>query len=213
MKRVNALLNRSVSSKYDPSLTSTDHRLFEHKPLDETQSSIRLVTLSSELTADGSIQCYVSHSTLDRASYVCLSYRWGASEDVVRIHINGAPFYVRRNLFDFLDMVRRMPMTFYWIDAMCIDQNNISERNHQVAQMGQVYSRAFLVYIWLGKSPSMAPWLQLFVDMKQRHLPDNPWTCIFEARETIKTCVFSNEYWNRAWVMGLSLNCHEYALT
>jgi hypothetical protein len=211
MKRVNALLNRSVPGKHDLNTPSADHRLFEHKPLDETQSSIRLVTLSSELAADGSIQCYISHSTLDRASYVCLSYRWGPSDDVVRIHINGAPFYLRRNVVDFLDLVRKMPMTFYWIDALCIDQANLAERNHQVAQMGQIFSKAFLVYIWLGKSLPMMPWIKHFVDMKQKHLTDNPWTCIFEARETVKSCVFSNEYWSRAWVRDcpqLILNRH-----
>jgi hypothetical protein len=204
MKRVNALLSRSAPSRGEPSPTPTESRLFEHKPLDETHSSIRLVTLSSELSADGTIQCYVSHSTLDRASYVCLSYRWGPPGDEVRIHINGAPFYIRKNLFDFLDMVRRMPMTFYWIDALCIDQANISERNHQVAQMGQIFSRAFLVYIWLGKSASMAPWIQHFVETKQKtHFAtpgSNPWMCMTEARESVKNCIFNNEYWSRAWV-------------
>ncbi|KAF1916463.1 heterokaryon incompatibility protein-domain-containing protein [Ampelomyces quisqualis] len=218
MKRVNALLNRSVPSKHEPSQTPTETRSFAHKPLDETKPSLRLVTVASELSSDGSIQCYVSHSTLDRASYVCLSYRWGDPGHLTQIHINGAPFHVRRNVYDFLDMVRRMPTTFYWIDAICIDQANVSERSHQVAHMGRIFSGAFLVYLWLGKMPLMTPWLHYLRNGKTQ--PDHsalPWSVIFEAQQTIDTCVFNNEYWSRAWVAQevllarsvIVLLCHE----
>lgn len=37
-----------------------------------------------------------------------------------------------------------------WIDAMCINQKDIDERNRQVWLMGQVYSKAKAVIIWLG---------------------------------------------------------------
>jgi hypothetical protein len=214
MKRVNALLNRSVPNKQEPSPTPTDTKTFVHKPLDETKSSLRLITISSELSADGCIQCYVSHSTLDRASYVCVSYRWGPPGDVVRIHINGAPFYIRQNLFDFMDIVRRLPMTFYWIDAICIDQMNSSERSHQVAQMGQIYSSAFLVYLWLGKMPMMQPWMQyLRSEKSQQAYRALSWPTVVEARETLNACVFNNNYWRRAWVSTSIRDIHGHTLS
>jgi hypothetical protein len=37
-----------------------------------------------------------------------------------------------------------------WIDALCIDQRNTAERNHQVQQMGRIYSGATTVPIWLA---------------------------------------------------------------
>jgi hypothetical protein len=201
MKRVNAFLNRSTSHRPEPSPITTESSAFEHKPLDEAQSSLRLLTLSSELSTDGCIQSYVSHSTLERASYVCLSYCWGPPE-YVRIHINGAPFWVRKNLFDFLDLVRNMPMTFYWIDAICIDMENSIERNHQIKQMGQIYSKAFLVYAWLGKLPSMAPFVQHLRNGSQSLNGNSaaPRNTMVQARDTVKNCVFNNEYWKRAWV-------------
>jgi len=203
MKRVNAFLNRSGSGKAElsPTLTSPVGRPFEHKPLDETQSSLRLLTLSPELSADGTIQGYVSHSTLERASYVCLSYCWGPAE-YVRIHINGAPFHVRKNLFDFLDLVRILPMTFYWIDAICLDMENVSERNHQIKQMGQIYSRAFLVYAWLGKMAKMAPFMTHLRSGSKglQGQSGPPRNTIIQARDMVKSCVFNNEYWSRAWV-------------
>jgi hypothetical protein len=38
-----------------------------------------------------------------------------------------------------------------WIDAICIDHSNVSERVHQVAQMGEIYSRATNVHVWFGR--------------------------------------------------------------
>ncbi|KAF2852508.1 hypothetical protein T440DRAFT_29338 [Plenodomus tracheiphilus IPT5] len=38
----------------------------------------------------------------------------------------------------------------FWMDALCIDQFNIGEKNHQMAQMGLVSSRARRVQLWLG---------------------------------------------------------------
>lgn len=40
------------------------------------------------------------------------------------------------------------------IDSICIDQNSIEERNHQVKLMGNVYQRASRVLIWLGEEDS-----------------------------------------------------------
>lgn len=37
-----------------------------------------------------------------------------------------------------------------WIDAICINQYDITERNHQVAHMSRIYTNAQQVVIWLG---------------------------------------------------------------
>jgi hypothetical protein len=39
-----------------------------------------------------------------------------------------------------------------WIDAICINQASIEERNHQVGLMGKVYERAETVLVWLGRA-------------------------------------------------------------
>jgi hypothetical protein len=41
--------------------------------------------------------------------------------------------------------------TYYWIDALCVDQSNITERNAQVARMADVFKKADGVVVWLGK--------------------------------------------------------------
>lgn len=37
-----------------------------------------------------------------------------------------------------------------WIDALCINQKNIAERNMQVAKMGEIYAHAIRTIVWLG---------------------------------------------------------------
>jgi hypothetical protein len=39
-----------------------------------------------------------------------------------------------------------------WVDALCINQANLGEKNHQVALMAQIYSRADKVLVYLGES-------------------------------------------------------------
>ncbi|KAH6674395.1 heterokaryon incompatibility protein-domain-containing protein, partial [Halenospora varia] len=41
-----------------------------------------------------------------------------------------------------------------WIDAVCINQNDIQERQDQVSLMRQIYEQAEQVVIWLGENRS-----------------------------------------------------------
>jgi hypothetical protein len=40
--------------------------------------------------------------------------------------------------------------SFLFVDAICINQNSINERNHQVAAMGDIYANAQKVICWTG---------------------------------------------------------------
>ncbi|KAI1353846.1 HET-domain-containing protein [Xylaria sp. FL0043] len=99
-------------------------------------------------------------------SYEALSYAWGPPERnkiieivVSRTTANSAPsdsFLSRKlpithNLELALRHIRfgDRPRTM-WIDAVCIDQDNVQERNAQVQRMGQIFSLAFRVVAWLG---------------------------------------------------------------
>jgi hypothetical protein len=39
---------------------------------------------------------------------------------------------------------------YLWIDALSIDQTNNPERDHQLAIMGSIFSRAAKTIVWLG---------------------------------------------------------------
>ncbi|KAJ4364408.1 hypothetical protein N0V83_009002 [Neocucurbitaria cava] len=89
--------------------------------------------------------------------YSCVSYTWGDPSEEYAILVNDKLFIVRSNLWAFLNMATRsLHNTLLWIDALCIDQTNTTERNHQVQQMGNVFSRAKSVYAWLGNDMVLA---------------------------------------------------------
>lgn len=91
-------------------------------------------------------------------SYDALSYVWGSRAPDVPILCDGNPLLVTENCRDALVQLRRRynrrVSRALWIDAICIDQRSeehaVLERNSQVKQMGEVYSKARRVLIWLG---------------------------------------------------------------
>jgi hypothetical protein len=118
---------------------------YESVPL-ETASSIRLVRLHPSTTPGStipeSIACELkSFSSDERPRYAALSYTWGSKDDTGLIDLNNKPCKVRRNLISFLlQKCLEQDEQWFWIDALCIDQTNIKERNHQVGMMSSIYS-------------------------------------------------------------------------
>lgn len=47
-------------------------------------------------------------------------------------------------------------MAYFWIDAICINQNSIPERSAQVKIMGDIYAKARTVLVWLGPEDSLS---------------------------------------------------------
>ncbi|WZH40679.1 heterokaryon incompatibility protein-domain-containing protein [Fusarium acuminatum] len=82
-----------------------------------------------------------------------MSYTWGDDKATETILVNGGHFALRPNLFSALKSLRSLDSPrLIWIDAICINQQDESERNHQVWQMNNIYSRAAVVNVWLGSA-------------------------------------------------------------
>lgn len=140
---------------------------FPYTPLDRTTGEIRLVRLHMPIVAndDNEIICDLITTPLPQSpSYEALSYTWGSPENKRTIKLNGKPFQVTQNLFGALKHLRQRtvilhnkPRTFphtermLWIDAICINQDDLDERNFQVRLMWHIYSVAGQVMVWLGE--------------------------------------------------------------
>ena len=88
--------------------------------------------------------------------YNALSYHWGSPEKVGHVVLNGHRFPVTENLEAALRQLRQIdanvaPQTRWWIDAICINQDDILERNSQVMLMRRIFKKAETVSIWLGE--------------------------------------------------------------
>ncbi|KAF2795874.1 hypothetical protein K505DRAFT_223519, partial [Melanomma pulvis-pyrius CBS 109.77] len=68
------------------------------------------------------------------------------------ISINGNGFTAPENLYQALQRLRALDQVqpWLWIDAISINQSDDVERGWQVDLMRDIYSRAEIVYIWLG---------------------------------------------------------------
>ncbi|KAI1034235.1 hypothetical protein LB503_012517 [Fusarium chuoi] len=87
----------------------------------------------------------------DKIDYEALSYAWGSSDDKTTIRINETPLQVTQNLKEALAYLRHESKPrCLWIDAICINQSDVDERNSQVRLMGCIYSSASCVISWLG---------------------------------------------------------------
>lgn len=126
---------------------------YTYIPLEAAQS-FRLLYFAPSLGNSADMHCTLVQ--FDRSkycpSYTALSYAWGDVKITVPITLNGQLAYVTHNLHEALLHLRHVrPYLLLWADALSIDQDNESERGHQVSQMRAIYSEASNVISWLGR--------------------------------------------------------------
>ncbi|KAI2781067.1 HET-domain-containing protein [Daldinia loculata] len=127
---------------------------FQYRPLTES-GEIRVFSLdpspNREAILKGSFQHIVLPTQYFTDHYVALSYVWGDSTTTDTILVEGHKIGIAANLSAALRDIRNKTRVLrIWIDALCIDQRNIPERNRQVALMGDIYSTAGNTIIYLG---------------------------------------------------------------
>ncbi|RSL46492.1 hypothetical protein CEP54_013834 [Fusarium duplospermum] len=118
------------------------------------KNPLRVLRLEPGTRSDPII-CQLIPTYLDAIdnAFIAMSYTWGSLQDPQKIQCNGYTMTVQQNAFDLLNDLRLpgQPRTI-WIDAICINQGDVSERSEQVQMMHMIYSRAQSVMIWLGRA-------------------------------------------------------------
>ena len=150
----------------DNALLSTAEPLY--RPL--LGSEIRLIRFGPGRW-DDPIGCDLVYVLLDdRPKYVALSYVWGDPTETQPISLNGKAFNITSNLFSGLRRLReivsatdqntaatfltdKLENFYLWVDAVCINQDDVEEKSRQITRMGDVYTLAYRVYAWLGENP------------------------------------------------------------
>ncbi|ORY15938.1 heterokaryon incompatibility, partial [Clohesyomyces aquaticus] len=85
--------------------------------------------------------------------YDALSYVWGRPDPLSpkTLEVNGGVLKITTNLHAALTAVMKGSANLtIWVDAVCINQEDLLERNQQVAMMSQIYKSATTVRIYLG---------------------------------------------------------------
>ncbi|PMD42980.1 heterokaryon incompatibility, partial [Hyaloscypha variabilis F] len=125
--------------------------------------------------------------------FEALSYCWGPDESYKSIEINGHLVPVRRNLWWALRHLRHgvygMRRTL-WIDALCINQNDVNERSAQVSIMGSIYSTASRVLVWIGE------------ESEESQAAFGCMRCLFNSQDLENFHFLCQKpYWERLWII------------
>jgi len=145
--------------------------LYSYQPLNRQGKEIRLLcvrnwhrdsskrhfNLNRHLRPRGDPYYEMVHVDLDTAPpFEAISYAWGspARTHSIRLINNGG---VPRSLLLTSSIAEALPYLLsaslygrLWIDQLCINQDSVEERNHQVTLMGAVYSGAKRTLLWTG---------------------------------------------------------------
>jgi hypothetical protein len=216
-----------------------------YTPLNQDEKEIRLLRVAPYGCGDDDVLS-VCECTMFKASlteplprYNAFSYEWGYTQDISVgykadniVVVNGHRVQVTKNLVALLTRHRNIAQSIpdsdiartpVWIDALCIDQSNIEERNSQVALMGTIYSRAQSTLSWLGESEDDSDYamdviartgLQILKNMAAKK-DEMDWIDVDNQPELWKTeqprrlnrfwaslgAFMRRTYWTRAWIV------------
>ncbi|CAI9634545.1 unnamed protein product [Alternaria burnsii] len=195
---------------YDPIFATSQIRLIEFSEIQPSSSSVNL-----------SIRTFSLRDS-EYPSYVTLSYVWGSGELSKVINISGSLLRITQNLFDVLMalssigkpwcasvIAEQHRYRYYWVDAICIDQNNLQERGQQVSLMGEIYSKSTCTLVWLGREyDDSGLAINLIRKLGSKLAEDFPKECVqhlISKPENKASWValhelFKRPYWQRAWI-------------
>jgi hypothetical protein len=188
-----------------------------YRDLNFSKHEIRLVSLwsASSVGSYETIRCELLHICLEEGpnpEYEALSYQWGKPDSGLSILLGGQYVQVQKNLYWALQHLR-LPTSsrILWIDALCINQKNIAERNHQVTWMGEIYMRAERVVVWLGMSRGRTiNFDNLKVALQRRKKTKLPaitkrldFTSVGATKVVFQEIqnLFNLRYWKRLWIL------------
>ena len=142
---------------------------YQYSPLPSNDRTIRLLCIPPANHFLDPLVCQMHQVRLiDKPKYAALSYAWGAPIFDHHVICNGRRLAITAHLDAALRRFRTTTWWMLWVDALCIDQTNIPERNHQVSIMKHVYSQASRTFIYLGESSLLEEEaLQLMISLTQ----------------------------------------------
>ncbi|ORY63492.1 heterokaryon incompatibility protein-domain-containing protein [Pseudomassariella vexata] len=118
---------------------------------------IRVMVLEPAPDFDAELQCTIETVNLsDWPDFEAVSYVWGPPVFLKELFCDGSKISITPTLDQVLRRFRKKTEKLrLWVDAVCINQADIREKNQQVQRMGQIYRYARSVLVWLGDGGKM----------------------------------------------------------
>ena len=206
--------SRAVPTALSTEQNTVSNPKANYTALDRSKRQIRVLILLPAVDEDNDIHCHLRTISLEEkekkekreTKYEALSYTWGDPSNKNIIYINQSPFKVTKNLYIALRYLRESVPRTLWVDAICINQESVEERNFQVRQMRAIYAGASQVLVWLGESDEDT---DEAIDVLL-HLSKTKRESLEELEEIREPClpvlagigkIFNSAWWKRIWVI------------
>jgi len=183
---------------------STSQLVYKPLPLNPKGDDIRVLVLDPGSEIDGLSGTLVLESLrtpLHR--FEALSYVWGPFTKDEKIELNQlATLNITDNLAAALRALRNFSKgerRRIWIDAICVNQEDLDERSQQVLLMKSIYQRATLVNSWIkvDVDPDSAAFKKL-ISLHDKSTEEDLGADI-ESWTSLNT-IWNDSYWNRIWI-------------
>jgi hypothetical protein len=165
------------------------YKEIQYNPLLNNVKTIRLLRIKKSNDENDTVECELFTVTFDGnndlpslpsgefVEYEALSWCWGKANKEYGIIIEqdgeSSKKAVTKELGLALRYLRKKDAhRVIWIDAVCINQDNYAERNHQVQMMSLIYTRAKQVCVWLGEADKESRLAINFIHEKILNLKD-----------------------------------------
>lgn len=172
---------------------------YRYLPVDRDTQEIRLFKITSGTPSkiSGILENF---GVAVAPKYIAVSYEWSPEHPTKCIEIEGKLLSIRQNLFDLFELhAAEYTGQYIWADQICINQNQVSERNHQVQLMELIFQRAEFVITWLGKSDDA----DIIEETTKFHEPrlNQSMKSLDRAFERALEVLSRNGYWERVWIV------------
>jgi len=152
------------------------------------------------------IRCELSAASLrDQPVYEAISYTWGHPDDTKNIYVNDSIMRVPSNLEEALQHLRKTDESLIlWADKICINQDDATEKRHQVAMMGEIFRSCSCTYFWLGMpseetmAADVSPFFFFLHYSNNRHIADLP--CFEQSPLTGEWSFVKNDLFDSIWL-------------
>ncbi|OQV11277.1 hypothetical protein CLAIMM_15137 [Cladophialophora immunda] len=203
--------------------------IYEQCPIGADQFRVlRLDTPWDGVVSDEPMQATLEVASFkDPPCYSTLSYAWGNQAEKATIMIAGKAFDASATVDDALRKVRLLTRSDsksgdgrprIWIDQICINQSDISERNCQVSRMQDIYKSGRECFVYLGKGSEGEDDVHLLKEwVRSCRAKTTPITLFFEVvrsgghseilpgeRNPWRSClnyIMQQLYFTRLWVL------------
>lgn len=213
--------------------TSQQETLFKYEPLPSSRT-IRVLKLLDGNGPNNQLEVGFEYIDIERVSeWDAISYRWSCApettEEYKKLYVFHSVFdgpnvprnrviFVRPNLYRCLytlwenNFWKFCGAMSVWVDAVCINQEDIAEKGQQVQMIGEIFGRARRVLIWLGDPADNSD--AIFEDWENTG-PEGlvPPEIRLQRRDaelsaqekqyraSVLAHLLSREYWTRTWIV------------